>query len=272
MTEDEGPWDATDSAFRDELFRVGCFLFTQFYKERTKEVRLAYVCGYRDALAYAVSWAKMRCSPGLYSVPAVALAEMVSSVQVSAAAHLRGSIVPMFPGQSRMDSSHAHSSIFGTGMVSPTERDESGASRGSDEAYAGVHAEPCDNGGAGREASDVLGSLNLGAAADVSVRRDTASVVSTPTPSTRSQRLPNMRGNANGGAQMAHSRGGVASPATYSDGGRSRRRRLDDDGVYHCGFNGSNSRRGHATESDALAHCTVNHIRSVVHLLKNAME
>ena len=37
--EDEGPWDAADSAFTDDLFRTGCFLFTQFYKERTKEIR-----------------------------------------------------------------------------------------------------------------------------------------------------------------------------------------------------------------------------------------
>lgn len=30
--QEEGPWDAVDSAFSDDLFRAGAMLFTQFYK------------------------------------------------------------------------------------------------------------------------------------------------------------------------------------------------------------------------------------------------
>lgn len=78
--EDEGPWDAADSAFTDDLFRTGCFLFTQFYKERTKEIRLAYVCGYRDALGEVMSVASANCTPGLSSVPAVVLAGICTMI------------------------------------------------------------------------------------------------------------------------------------------------------------------------------------------------
>lgn len=78
--EDEGPWDAADSAFTDDLFRTGCFLFTQFYKERTKEIRLAYVCGYRDALGEVMGVASANCTPGLSSVPAGVLAGICTMI------------------------------------------------------------------------------------------------------------------------------------------------------------------------------------------------
>eukprot|EP00041_Stephanoeca_diplocostata_P016631 m.328526 g.328526 ORF g.328526 m.328526 type:complete len:430 (+) comp20430_c0_seq1:188-1477(+) len=254
MTEDEGPWDATDSAFRDELFRVGCFLFTQFYKERTKEVRLAYVCGYRDALAYAVSWAKTRCSPGLYSVPAVALAEMLSSIQITANAHLRGAIIPLAAAQSSVES-------FGDARAnSGVPRMElSGEFGGASAAgalggafFGGDHTQSRDVGGAAREASDVLGSLNLGVSAEGILRHE-GPPSTAPSSATRTPR--STRASVNGGSQMSLNRaGGLASSAGYAEGGRCRRRRLEDDDDYHCGFNGTTSRRGHATESDALSH------------------
>eukprot|EP00040_Diaphanoeca_grandis_P039938 m.260663 g.260663 ORF g.260663 m.260663 type:complete len:333 (+) comp40424_c0_seq1:291-1289(+) len=71
--EDEGPWDAADSAFSDDLFKTGCVLFTQFYRERTKEIRLAYVCGYRDALDDIMKWGSRNRTPGQNSISAATL-------------------------------------------------------------------------------------------------------------------------------------------------------------------------------------------------------
>eukprot|EP00039_Didymoeca_costata_P018874 m.335343 g.335343 ORF g.335343 m.335343 type:complete len:298 (-) comp17573_c0_seq1:118-1011(-) len=50
----ESALDSVESAFTDDMFKAGCFLFTKFYKERTKEIRLAFVCGYRDALEHVL--------------------------------------------------------------------------------------------------------------------------------------------------------------------------------------------------------------------------
>lgn len=78
--EEEGPWDAADSMFGDDLFKSGCVLFTQFYKERTKEIRLAYVCGYRDALDDIMKWASLNRTPGQNSVSAGTLAGICTSI------------------------------------------------------------------------------------------------------------------------------------------------------------------------------------------------
>ena len=32
LNEAEGGWDAADAAFADDMFKTGCFMFTQFYK------------------------------------------------------------------------------------------------------------------------------------------------------------------------------------------------------------------------------------------------
>lgn len=32
VNEREGGWDAADAAFADDMFKTGCFMFTQFYK------------------------------------------------------------------------------------------------------------------------------------------------------------------------------------------------------------------------------------------------
>lgn len=55
---DDGPAvDPVDPASDDFMFNAGAILFTQFYRERTREIRLAFVCGYRDVLARAIAWA-----------------------------------------------------------------------------------------------------------------------------------------------------------------------------------------------------------------------
>lgn len=49
-------WEDVDSMFTDPEFKSGCYLFTRFFKERTREIRLAYVCGFRNALLEALDW------------------------------------------------------------------------------------------------------------------------------------------------------------------------------------------------------------------------
>eukprot|EP00038_Savillea_parva_P026623 m.55338 g.55338 ORF g.55338 m.55338 type:complete len:391 (+) comp7596_c0_seq1:230-1402(+) len=48
--------DPTDTTYDEYMFNAGAILFTQFYRERNREIRLAFVCGYRDALARAIAW------------------------------------------------------------------------------------------------------------------------------------------------------------------------------------------------------------------------
>lgn len=63
----EKGWEDVDSMYTDPEFKTGCLLFTQFFKgeenfygcsyvERSKEIRLAYVCGFRNALLEALEW------------------------------------------------------------------------------------------------------------------------------------------------------------------------------------------------------------------------
>lgn len=53
----ERGWEKVDAMYTDVDFRIGCYIFTQFYKQRTREIRLAYVCGFRDALSEILDWA-----------------------------------------------------------------------------------------------------------------------------------------------------------------------------------------------------------------------
>ena len=68
----ERGWECADAMYTDQDFKLGCLAFTSFYKgsihhsvthalttpERTKEIRLAFVCGYRDAMLDILAWAR----------------------------------------------------------------------------------------------------------------------------------------------------------------------------------------------------------------------
>ena len=79
----ERGWESADAMYTDQDFKMGCLAFTSFYKgaaaphvppltagpERTKEIRLAFVCGYRDAVLDILTWARgSHAAPDLRAV------------------------------------------------------------------------------------------------------------------------------------------------------------------------------------------------------------
>lgn len=120
-TQDEGPWEAADTAYVDDLFKTGCFFFTQFYKERTREIRLAFVSGYRDALAEVSTVAAANRTSGLSSIHASVLTG-ISSMVAS-----RLSSVSLRTSTDAAIETDQSSSMEGTFSSSPT-RSRSGSS------------------------------------------------------------------------------------------------------------------------------------------------